>query len=208
MSDERPISAEEAKTLLMELAQLREENDDLRRRVAELTDLSDKDPLLDALNRRAFLRELQRVQAFSRRHALTASIVFFDLDGLASINNRHGHEAGDEALRTVCGAVRDQVRSSDLLGRLGGDEFGLVLVGATPRDAQAKMQEIVEVLSDKRVKAGLACDGFGVSITYGIEPIVPDCAPEMLIARADEAFYGRKGRRSGGARGGSRVTQL
>ncbi len=208
MSEDRPISADEAKTLLLELARLREENEDLRQRVVELTDLSDQDPLLEVLNRRAFLRELQRVQAFSRRHALTASIVFFDLDGLTSINNRHGHEAGDEALRAVCRAVRDRVRSSDLLGRLGGDEFGLVLVGAAPGEAQAKMQEIADILTNNPVKAGLACDGFAVSITYGIEPIVPDCAPEILIARADEAFYGRKGRREGGAKSRGGITQL
>lgn len=178
----------------MELARLRRENEDLRLRVAELTDLSDQDPLLGVLNRRAFLRELGRVQAYSKRHDLVAAIVFFDLDGLAEINNRHGHEAGDESLRCVCRTVRACVRASDLLGRLGGDEFGLVLVGTSAADADRKMQAICDTLSQTRVEAGLDPKGLQVSITYGVQSILSDCAPEALIARADEQFYGRKGR--------------
>jgi diguanylate cyclase (GGDEF)-like protein len=178
----------------MELARLRRENEDLRLRVAELTDLSDQDPLLGVLNRRAFLRELGRVQAYSKRHGLVAAIVFFDLDGLAEINNRHGHEAGDESLRCVCRTVRACIRASDLLGRLGGDEFGLVLVGTAAADADRKMQAICDTLSQTRVQAGLDPKGLKISITYGVQSILPDCAPEALIARADEQFYGRKGR--------------
>jgi diguanylate cyclase (GGDEF)-like protein len=186
------IRAEEAKTLLLEVAKLREENAALRSRVAELTDLSDSDPLLKILNRRAFLREMRRLQAYCARHGLAASLVFFDLDDLAGVNNRHGHAAGDEALRHVCEAVAGQVRGSDILGRLGGDEFGLLLVGADPTAAREKMDELSRRISGQAVQAGLSQEGFKVSITYGVEALDGESAPENILSRADQDFYGRK----------------
>ncbi len=194
MSESKLLDEAETKALLLELARLKRENESLRQRVAELTDLSDRDPLLGVLNRRAFLRELERVQAYSVRHALKASIVFFDLNGLGRINNRHGHEAGDEALRCICRTVRACVRSSDLFGRLGGDEFGLVFVGTDIPATERKMEMIEETLAETRIDAGLTPGGITVSITYGVHAIGGNCSAESLIAQADQAFYVRKGR--------------
>lgn len=194
MKGNSDIRAEEAKSLLVELARLRQENAELRSRVAELVDLSDSDPLLKILNRRAFLREVKRLQAYCARHGLAASLVFFDLDDLAGVNNRHGHAAGDEALRLVCRIVCETVRGSDIVGRLGGDEFGLLLVGADSSAAREKIEGISRAIESERVEAGFSNEGFAVSITYGVEALDGESPPEVILSRADRDFYGRKGR--------------
>ena len=194
MSKSDTIQAEEAKALLLEVAQLREENRKLQERVEELTSLSDQDPLLKIFNRRAFLRELGRVQAYCRRHSLDSSVVFFDLDHLASINNRYGHDAGDAALRLVRDVVVESIRSSDILGRIGGDEFGLILVGADNESAMNKMQVIAGRLAQRSFHSGISSEGLQVSITFGVGEVVQEASPEALIAQADKAYYDRKGR--------------
>ena len=112
----------------------RAEIERLNRRVAEIELLADRDALTPVLNRRAFMRELQRTIAFCERYEATASLVFFDLDGFKAVNDQYGHAAGDAALLWVAATLADHVRESDVVGRLGGDEFAVILAQA-PREA-------------------------------------------------------------------------
>src|SRR5205814_8077120 len=95
------------------------------------------DVLTGAGNRRAFERDFHRALETSKRHGRDLTFVVLDLDGLKRLNDEHGHAAGDEALRNLAAAFRDQLRVGDGFYRIGGDEFALVLpeTGAGAVDA-------------------------------------------------------------------------
>ena len=93
----------------------------------ELEARADIDPLLDILNRRGFERELKRALAYVKRYGTQAALMFIDLDGFKAVNDRHGHGAGDALLKAVARELIGHVRASDVVGRLGGDEFGVVI---------------------------------------------------------------------------------
>ena len=134
------MSQEARETLRRMLAEnetLRRELDEARTKITQLERLADEDSLAPIANRRAFVRELSRMIAFSKRYGSPSSVVYFDVDGLKQINDTHGHPAGDAALRHVAEILCNNVRSSDVVGRLGGDEFGVIL--AQTNQEQAKI---------------------------------------------------------------------
>jgi diguanylate cyclase (GGDEF)-like protein len=110
-------------TLVIELNDLRSEIQRLKARLQEAETAADEDPLTSAKNRRAFIRELKRIAAFSQRYDAPASLVYFDLDDLKAVNDRFGHAAGDDLLREVAIALNSSMRGQDTVARLGGDEF-------------------------------------------------------------------------------------
>jgi diguanylate cyclase (GGDEF)-like protein len=158
----------------------------------EMRFLADHDPLTRLGNRRAFMTRLRLETSRSLRYGGSFALVVCDLDGFKSVNDRFGHLAGDEALQHVADVLRDALRDSDGAYRLGGDEFGLILV-------EAGQPEVDDVLA--RVRRGLAggedehlmelCASFGVSVC-------PDqgVTPGGLFNAADQAMYESK--RSGG----------
>ena len=103
------------------------ENVELRQQVEELQELADRDSLTSALNRRALMRELDRVVRACERGEGTASVVYIDLKSFKAINDTFGHAIGDDALNAVAGLLTANVRSGDVVGRLGGDEFAVFL---------------------------------------------------------------------------------
>jgi diguanylate cyclase (GGDEF)-like protein len=177
-------------TLLSEIDELRHEVGRLKARLTEAEGLADQDALTPLLNRRAFIRELQRVIAFSQRYGDPASLVYFDLDGFKSVNDRFGHAAGDTALQAVAGRLAANVRESDLVGRLGGDEFAVILVHANHDTAQAKAASLAAVIESEPVQCGewLA----PLKISYGVRQITAGAPAEQVLAEADAAMYARK----------------
>jgi diguanylate cyclase (GGDEF)-like protein len=176
--------------LLTEIDELRGEVGRLKARLNEAEDLADQDGLTPLLNRRAFLRELRRIMTFAQRHGGPASLIYFDLDGFKAVNDRFGHAVGDEVLRTVAERLADQVRESDIVGRLGGDEFGVILVQADLSSALAKAAQLAAAVQDTPV----ACGEWLVplKISHGVRQIDPDLTPEAMLAGADGAMYARK----------------
>jgi len=151
---------------------------------------ADQDALTPARNRRAFMRELHRTMSEVERYRTPAAVLYLDLDGFKAINDAYGHGAGDAVLRQVARLLIDQVRSSDVVGRLGGDEFGIILNRAQPGEARAKAAAIVQAMAaatlrhldqTHRVKASV-----GVHVIAAVED------PEIALARADEAMYADK----------------
>src|SRR5260370_26525587 len=114
--------------LLGDVDRLRRELDESRNRIAFLERLADEDSLMPIANRRAFVRELSRMMAFAQRYGTPASVIYFDLDGLNAVNDEHGHAAGDAALQHVAQILVDSVRNTDVVGRLGGDDFTVLLL--------------------------------------------------------------------------------
>jgi PleD family two-component response regulator len=98
----------------------------LRQRLEDMEKSADLDPLLPVLNRRAFMRALRRQISTSVRYKSRAALVYLDLDGFKDVNDCFGHACGDATLVHFAEVLRKNVREGDLIGRLGGDEFGIV----------------------------------------------------------------------------------
>ena len=188
---------DEQSALQVEVRRLTAELADARRRITELEARADIDPLLEVLNRRGFERELARAIAHVSRYGTPAALLFIDLDGFKPVNDRHGHAAGDRLLKAVAAELTRRVRASDVVGRLGGDEFGVVMWHVAPALAAAKALELERLLE----RITFAPDGARVSVgaSAGIVPLAPGGTPAALIDAADRAMYARKRQRRGGS---------
>ncbi len=182
-------------------ARLRTENQILRHtitqmeiRISELEQLADTDTLTPLPNRRAFLRRLEAVIGYCARHGTPAAIVFVDLDGLKRINDEYGHAAGDAVLRHVATQLSASLRGSDMVARIGGDEFGLILDHLNETDASAKAFSLTEQIAADKVNLG--CTRINVTITAGIAVVRPGDTVDGLITRADDAMYAKRLHRS------------
>lgn len=177
-----------------EAARLREENEalkaaleDMRARVAELEHLADTDTLVPLPNRRAFVREVERVIHQIGRYGTPAALLYVDLVGLKRVNDAHGHQAGDAMLLHVARLLKASLRASDLVARIGGDEFGLLLDHLEEADARAKADALEFRLSLSPLDLGRVT--VKVSISAGLTMIRAGDTPEAAIARADAAMY-------------------
>jgi diguanylate cyclase (GGDEF)-like protein len=177
-------------TLLTEIDDLRGEVGRLKGRLAEVEATADRDALTPLLNRRALVRELGRIRTFAQRYGSAASLVYFDLDGLKSVNDRFGHAAGDACLQAVAERLLANVRDSDVVGRMGGDEFAVILVQADQATAEAKAASLARAIEAEPLQFGDWSAPLHVS--FGVREITQDLEPEALIAEADTAMYVRK----------------
>jgi diguanylate cyclase (GGDEF)-like protein len=194
-SELTPAVREALSTLLTEIDDLRGEVARLKGRLAEVEGLADRDGLTPLLNRRALLRELGRVRTFAQRYGAPASLVYFDLDDLKSVNDRFGHAAGDAALKAVADRLAANVRESDIVGRMGGDEFAVILVQADRTTAEAKAESLVRTIQREPLQFGDWSAPLRVS--WGVAALPPDAQPEAVVAAADAAMYAQKRARRG-----------
>jgi len=180
-------------TLMEEIDRLKHDLDTSHRKVEELETMADEDPLVAVLNRRAFERELTRSLAFVKRYEAEASLLFIDLNGFKQINDQYGHAAGDAVLKRVGELLSENVRQSDLVGRLGGDEFGVVLVQTSHENARHKADALVELINQATVEV----DGvtIALSVAAGAAVLDGDKTAAALIAEADHAMYQDKAAR-------------
>lgn len=189
-TDLTPAVRAALQTLLTEIDDLRGEVGRLKSRLTEAESLADRDALTPLLNRRALLRELGRIRTFAQRYGSPASLVYFDLDDLKSVNDRFGHAAGDAALTAVADRLVANVRESDIVGRMGGDEFAVILVQADYATAEAKAGSLCRAIEAEPLRFG---DWSApLRISWGVREITPDADPEAIIAEADAAMYSRK----------------
>jgi diguanylate cyclase (GGDEF)-like protein len=175
--------AAERNRLLDELAKA-------RGRIASLERLADKDSLTSVSNRRAFVRHLTRMIAFTHRYGVPASVAYFDVNNMKQINDEYGHPAGDAALRHVAAVLRNNIRSSDIVGRLGGDEFGVILAQTDEQQARGKAAALAAAIA----KMPLRWEGLmiAVSAAYGIYGFSASDNPQHAIEAADRAMYQQK----------------
>jgi diguanylate cyclase (GGDEF)-like protein len=176
--------------LMGEVDQLRREMSQIQERLRESEQLADRDPLIPVLNRRAFVRELSRVVAYARRYDEPAGLVYFDLDNFKSVNDAHGHAAGDAALHHLADLILANVRETDILGRLGGDELGLILARADEPTAQAKAAQLAELVRSRPLTYG--GKSISLSISVGAVSFTGEDGPDEALARADRAMYEAK----------------
>lgn len=175
---------------LAALARLKALHDEMAARLAQAEALADRDALTPALNRRAFLRELHRTMSEVERYKTPAAVLYIDLDGFKALNDGYGHAAGDAVLKHVARVLVDSVRESDVVGRLGGDEFGVILNRASAEEARAKAASLSEKINNAAILyAGVH---HRILASFGVHPIAMVEDPETAIARADEAMYAEK----------------
>jgi diguanylate cyclase (GGDEF)-like protein/PAS domain S-box-containing protein len=159
----------------------------------ELGYLVEHDPLTGLFNRRGFVRELTHEMAYARRYGGGGSVLCFDLDDLKRVNDTMGHDVGDEVLSEISRIVSDRLRETDSFGRMGGDEFAVLLPRTTTDEAQSLSTALLEA-----VRSG--CDlslpeTQAVSMSIGIvafqEPAESTTADDVLL-EADDAMYAAK----------------
>ena len=180
--------------LMQEVEALRQELRAMGGRLAEAERLADHDVLTPLLNRRAFVRELQRAIALTRRHGVPASVIYFDLDDFKGVNDRFGHAAGDAVLIAVAERLLAHVREADAVGRIGGDEFAVLLQHADLNAAQAKAAGLAQAVSELAVESA---GGVRVSLTWGARQIGGVDSAEQALSEADAAMYLRKPAKGG-----------
>ncbi len=187
--------AEDIEALKREVAELRAEIARLATQLAEAEDLADRDALTPLLNRRAFVRELARAQAFAGRYGGPLSLAYFDLVGLKAINDRFGHAAGDAVLRATAERLVRHVRASDIVGRLGGDEFAVILARTSGFQAETKAGALAQAVAAEPI------EGFSAAVrpqvSWGVAELRADMDCEQAIAEADAAMYAARRARQG-----------
>ena len=188
-----PKLRQEVVRLLAELDQLRRDLGEARARIGHLERLADEDPLMPVANRRAFVRELTRMMSFTRRYGSAASMVYFDIDNLKQINDRFSHAAGDAALLQVARILLGNVRSSDVVGRLGGDELGVLLVQTDQTVAEQKAAQLAAAVAAQP----LPWQGHSIElgVSYGVYSFSGGENAGDAIDAADRAMYAAKRRR-------------
>lgn len=172
--------------LMEEVSRLNQELEQKNKRIDYLEKLADEDPLGPILNRRAFIRELSRSIDFANRYDQPSSLIFIDVNNMKGINDTYGHAAGDAALATIVKIILEHTRSTDIVGRLGGDEFGLILRQA-PKDIvdqkinffSAQIKETGLHYQDKIIPLGAAFGGFTFTGTESIEQILTEADSKM-----------------------------
>jgi diguanylate cyclase (GGDEF)-like protein len=160
--------------------------------VAELERLAGTDDLTGLANRRSFHEALRRYAGESRRHRSPLSLLLLDIDNFKEINDTHGHERGDEALRTFAAVLSSRVRESDLVARLGGDEFAVLLPHTERREAVSVARDLAT--EAKRRSA------IGLDVSIGIASCSGRSCKDLLT-EADRQLYTQKDLRRPGRAG-------
>jgi diguanylate cyclase (GGDEF)-like protein len=168
-------------------ADLKEQNALLSARVRQLEDEICRDTLTPLFNRRYFEQAVASSIAHCQRYQSRAALLFVDVDDLKLINDTFGHAAGDEALRTVAEVLLGNVRSTDVVARIGGDEFALLLGAISETDVEQKVAQLTAGIAACRIGHGEAIAS--LSATFGHAFIHPDDEADKVLARADSHMY-------------------
>ena len=149
------------------------------------------DALTGLNNRREFESGMVREMERARRMNVALSLAIIDIDFFKRINDRHGHDGGDVVLREVAQTLKSHIRKSDLLARIGGEEFALVMLGTQPPGAWVVLERLRIAVAALRMSAG--AQEIGCTISIGMTDRVDwDVDWPMLYKRADQALYAAK----------------
>jgi diguanylate cyclase (GGDEF)-like protein len=163
---------------------------DRERLRGDLARLAVVDPLTDVPNRRGFFQALAPWMALARRPGQPTAVVLFDLDQFKRINDSYGHPAGDVVLAALLDACKRQLRDSDLLGRLVGVEFAILLPRTSLQEAAMVAERMRTAIEAQRVKTERAM--ISLTASFGVTTIRPDDSTVTLLARAEDALQAAK----------------
>ena len=145
------------------------------------------DSLTGVLNRGIFIQNLNREIQRSHRHGLNLTLLIFDLDHFKQINDTYGHSIGDAVLIKLCEKIKNTIRSIDSFGRLGGEEFGIMLPETDSAAAFILAERIRFISENMRVK-----DGLKATLSIGLTSLRKDDNVDSIYERADNALYSSK----------------
>jgi diguanylate cyclase (GGDEF)-like protein len=161
-------------------------------RMQELAMQASQDPLTGLKNRRRFEEDLRAELARSHRYGVAGALLMLDLDHFKQVNDTLGHPAGDRVLAEIATVLRARARETDVLARIGGDEFAIVLPRCEPAEAEEVGAEITVAIRERMsaepevppitASVGIAAFGVGERLSY-----------ETVLGRADAAMYAAKG---------------
>jgi diguanylate cyclase (GGDEF)-like protein len=169
---------------------LERENKQLKARIAELERLVVCDSLTPLFNRRHFMEELDRWCWRTHRYGGEYGLLFIDVDNLKSVNDSLGHQAGDALLIAIAKALLGAVRRSDLVARVGGDEFAILLDNIPEAELQGKAERIAKIVG--RLSVEHQGRKLVPTISAGFAAIEPGIKPSELLLRADRSMYAAK----------------
>jgi diguanylate cyclase (GGDEF)-like protein len=156
----------------------------------ELRRIADVDPLTGALTRRAFRHEAERAISSHRRHHRPATLVILDIDNFKRVNDKYGHPAGDLVLQSVSSILTKLLRPADSFGRLGGEEFGIILSEADADQAEIIVERLRLAVETSRVDHS---PPLRVTASFGRAAFDQDCLSlDAWFARADLGLYTAK----------------
>ena len=180
-----------AALLLRDVTERERTQRELERTHAELERLARTDPLTGLANRRSLMEELEQEVERSERYGRPLSLVSVDLDHFKSVNDTHGHAAGDEVLRQAAQALRSVCRDVDLAARMGGEELALLLPETDVAGARIVAERVRERIAgtEHRSPAG---EAFRVTASLGVATARRGASGESLLQAADEALYQAK----------------
>lgn len=162
-----------------------------KRLQSHLESMANTDSLTGLLNRQAFLHRAEAEFTRARRYARPLSAVMIDVDHFKSINDRYGHASGDRVLQEVSRICQSSLRGSDMMGRLGGEEFVLLL----PDTPQANAVFVAERMREQLARTPIEIDGISLTITgsFGVASLAEaDINFNSMLERADVAMYHAK----------------
>lgn len=177
-----------------EVLSLREDRTRLKQELEAAAHLADRDSLCPIFNRRAFERELAREISLAERYGTPLCMIFIDLDRFKLINDRFGHATGDTVIKHVAETLIENLRQSDIVGRLGGDEFGIAFSHAELTDAKAKaakLESLIGAIVVRDAENG-ALESVNLGASCGVAEWRPGRNAASLIAEADETMFRRK----------------
>jgi len=171
---------------------LKQEIVSLKQELAEMKQHAYHDMLTGISNRRQFVESLENRVARCRRYGDNCAVLFLDVDNLKAVNDEHGHAAGDALLVRLAAKLKGNIRTTDVVARIGGDEFGLLLDNLNGDQVEEK----IDFLAEQIGTVNFVHDGrkipLGASIGYCF--VGPQDTTEGLMTRADAAMYRVKGK--------------
>ena len=150
------------------------------------------DMLCDVGNRKAFEEAIEFMQTQFNSRKISFALMLVDLDHFKSINDTHGHQAGDEVLISVGQTLKECVRPNDIVTRIGGDEFAMLLRNVNVENAESLIHRIRETIESHNFRIGEGESSTVVTTSMGVAIVQPDEEASTLYKRADQALYKSK----------------
>ena len=150
----------------------------------KLSSIAHTDELTGLSNRRKMIKTLINSITLSKRYARPLSIIFFDIDNFKKINDEHGHAIGDIILKEISELMNRNLRSSDIIGRWGGEEFIVILPETSKENAKRTAENLREIVSNSSFSSDLI-----ITCSFGVTTLKEDDTKKSFIQRADEAMY-------------------
>lgn len=159
---------------------------------AQINEMAIRDALTGLFNRRHFEERYKLAYDLSRRYSRELSVLMLDIDHFKQINDNYGHQVGDEVLRLMGSILKQRLRSTDLLGRYGGEEFIAVLQETGPEGAEIAAQDLVDIVSEQAIDIGQN-EALKITVSIGFASFpVHALQMEKLIKLADDGLYQAK----------------